>query len=203
MSGRIRVVIVDDHAMVRTGLRLMLEEEGGDIDLVGDAADGVTALALVGELQPDVVVLDIRMPGLDGLATLARIRAAWPQIAVLLLTTYDEDELLLRGLRAGAYGYLLKDAPLETLLAAIRSAAQGVMLLQPGMMARVLACTAAVVAPAHAAAPRERSPQGGLTKREREVLAGVAQGERTKEIAGHLGIAERTVRAYLDGIYTN
>jgi NarL family two-component system response regulator YdfI len=208
MSQHIRVIIVDDHLMVRKGVRLMLEEEGGEeIELVGDAADGATALAMVEQLQPDVVLMDIRMPGMDGLAALGRIRAAWPHIAVLLLTTYDEDELMIRGLQAGASGYFLKDTSVETLLNAIRTAARGEMLIQPEMMARLIAHatlvppTTSVIVAQH---PQDSHTSGpmALTKREKEVLTGVAQGERSKEIAARLGITERTVRAYLTNIYT-
>ncbi|EFH84116.1 response regulator transcription factor [Ktedonobacter racemifer] len=208
MPRPIHVVIADDHLMVRKGLRLMLEEEGGEeIKLVGDAADGAAVIAVVERVQPDVVVMDIRMPGMDGLAALERIRTMWPHITVLLLTTYDEDELLIRGLQAGASGYFLKETPVETLLDAIRSAARGEMLIQPETMARLLS-HATSVSPALSVS-RSQHPQGAgisgsiaLTKRERQVLAGVAQGERSKEIAVRLGITERTVRAYLTSIYT-
>ena len=196
----IRVVIVDDHVMVRKGLRLMLEEAGGNIALVGDASDGRTAVTLVEQLQPDVVLMDVRMPALDGIAALKRIRAAWPHIAVIILTTYDEDDVILRSMRAGACGYLLKDTPLETLLYAIRTAARGEMLVQPSVMARLLTH----LPDKTAREERVTSPSygyGTLTKREREVLAGLARGERSKEVAAHLGITERTVRAYLTSIY--
>lgn len=196
MSQPIRVVIADDHLMIRKGLRLMLEEAGGDIELIGDATDGNAAVALVEQLQPDVVVMDIRMPGMDGIVALKRIHTTWPHIAVLLLTTYDEDELMLQGLQAGACGYMLKDTPLETLLNAIRTAARGEMLIQPEIMARLLSHTTSAPSSPHLSGSME------LTKREREVLTGVARGERSKEIALRLGITERTVRAYLTNIYT-
>lgn len=208
MLRPIRVVIADDHLMVRKGLRLMLEEEGGeDIKLIGDAADGSAAVMLVEQLQPDVVVLDIRMPGMDGLAALRHIRTRWPHIAVLLLTTYDEDELLIRGLQAGACGYFLKDTPVETLMNAIRTAARGEVLIQPEMMVRLLShTTPASPAPSRRVSqPLQTADISGsitLTRREKEVLAGVARGERSKEIAVRLGITERTVRAYLTNIYT-
>jgi two-component system, NarL family, response regulator YdfI len=198
MSEMIRVMTVDDHPLVREGLRFMLATSD-DLLFVGDAADGGTALQLINEVQPDVVLLDIRMPGMDGLEALEHMRKTWPQIAVLILTTYDEDELLMRGLQAGACGYLLKDSPLETLFQAIRTAARGEMVVQPEMMARILSHTAYTISTASS----ERVPSSmELTKREHEVLAGVARGERSKEIAAHLGITERTVRAYLTNIYT-
>jgi two-component system, NarL family, response regulator YdfI len=202
MVKRVRVVIADDHLMVRKGLRLMLEEEGEDIELVGDAADGIAAVALVEQLQPDVVVMDIRMPGLDGIAALKQIRTTWPHMAVLLLTTYNEDELMMRGLQAGACGYFLKDTPLETLLNAMRAAARGEVLIQPEIMARLLSHTTSD-SQSTSSSPSEHVLKAmELSKREREVLAGVARGERSKEIAARLGITERTVRAYLTNIYT-
>jgi NarL family two-component system response regulator YdfI len=117
---------------------MMLEASGEDFALVGDAADGASVLQVVKESQPDVVLMDIRMPGMDGLEALEHLREHWPQIAVIILTTYNEDELLIRGLRAGARGYLLKDTSRETLFQAIRVAARGEMLVQPEVMARVL-----------------------------------------------------------------
>lgn len=194
MDKRIRVLIVDDHLMVRKGLRLMLEEEGEDMEPVGEAADGEEALALIEETQPDVVLMDVRMPKLDGILTLQHIRATWPQIAVLLLTTYDDDDLIMRGLQAGAHGYLLKDTSGSTLLNAIRSAARGEILVRPEILVRVLSHTT----PAAHASPGTIA----LTRREREVLIGLAQGERRKEIALRLQISERTVRAYLTNLYT-
>ena len=127
MAGTtIRVMIADDHLMVRKGLRLMLEEEGEGVELVGDAASGKEAVTLVELLQPDVVLMDIRMPEMDGIAALKQIRASWPDVAVILLTTYNEDDLMLQGLQAGACGYLLKDTPVKTLLYALQTAARGV-----------------------------------------------------------------------------
>lgn len=204
MSNTIRVMVVDDHPIVREGLRLMLATSD-DLALVGDAADGSTALQIIAELQPDVVLLDMRMPGIGGLEVLEQIRANWRQIAVLILTTYDEDELILRGLQAGASGYLLKESPLETLFHAIRAAARGEVVMQPEIMARVLAHTAHAPGSSPPSLPLSSATLPSsmeLTKREQEVLAGVVHGERSKEIAKRLGITERTVRAYLTTIYT-
>lgn len=195
----IRVVVVDDHLVVREGLRMMLELAGEGFTLVGDAADGAAALRLVEERQPDVVLMDLRMPGMDGLETIARIRKDWPQIAVVILTTYNEDDLMVRGLRSGACGYLLKDTNRETLFHAIRAAACGEMLLQPEMMARVLALTGHM---SEGVPAFDSSKDTGLTEREREILLGVAHGERSKEIAARLGISIRTVGAHLASIYT-
>lgn len=198
MSEAIRVVIVDDHPVVRTGLRLMLEE-GEEIELVGEATDGITAVRLVNELKPDVVLMDLRMPEMDGLEALSHIRAEMPQVAVLILTTYNEDDLMIRGLQAGARGYLLKESSLETLLQAIRAAARGDTLVQPEVMARLLAYSTRETA---AAASQREQKVVSLTEREQEVLEGLARGERSKEIAAQLGITRRTVETHLTSIYT-
>jgi NarL family two-component system response regulator YdfI len=199
MSKVIRVVAVDDHPIVREGLRLMLATSD-DLVLVGDAPDGAAALRLIGEVQPDVVLLDVRMPGMDGVEVLEHIRNTWAQIAVLILTTYDEDDLMLRGLQAGARGYLLKESSLEAVFHAIRAAARGEIVVQPETMARILSHTAYATTPPSSSASIPSYME--LTRREQEVLAGVARGERSKEIARRLGITERTVRAYLTNIYT-
>ena len=195
----IRVVIVDDHLIVREGLRLILETDQ-EIELVGDAVDGAAAVRLVGEVQPDVVLMDLRMPGLDGLQAMEQIHAQWPQIAIVILTVYNEDSLMLRGLQAGACGYLLKDTSRETLLDAIHTAARGETLLQPEIMARLLSYTATAV---QAPDPPVVNEAGEihLTEREQEVLQRIARGERSKEIAAHLGITERTVKTYLSSTY--
>jgi NarL family two-component system response regulator YdfI len=196
----IRVVIADDHLIVREGLRLILET-GPGIELVGDAADGAEVCRLVEELQPDVVLMDLRMPGMDGLQAIEHIHTRWPQIAIVILTTYNENDLMLRGLRAGASGYLLKDTSRETLLDAIRIAARGETLLQPETMALILAHTPPSNTPHTSTIASNAKATIELTEREQEVLAAVARGERSKEIATHLGIAERTVKAHLSSIY--
>ncbi|HVU70722.1 MAG TPA: response regulator transcription factor [Ktedonobacteraceae bacterium] len=196
----LRILVADDHLIVRKGLRLLLEEMGEGFHLVGEAVDGLQAIHLTGELQPDVVLMDVRMPGMDGLAAIEQIHQSWPQVAVVILTTYNDDEALLRGLQAGACGYILKEASAETLFHALRTAARGEFLLQPEVMARVLAQTRPMALP-----PREASAETSsheLTERERAILAAVARGERSKEIAQHLGISERTVKAHLTNIYT-
>ena len=192
MPDPIRVLIADDHLIVREGLRLILETAEG-MELVGEAADGAEAVRLASQLQPDVVLMDLRMPGMDGLTAIERLQATHPHIAVVILTTYNEDDLMLRGLRAGARGYLLKDTDRETLFHAIRAASRGELLLKPEIVAKVLA---------HATAPEPASATGlELTEREREVLEAVAQGQRSKEVAAHLHITERTVKAHLTSIY--
>ena len=197
MPEKIRVVIADDHPVVRTGLRLMLGMEER-IELVGEAADGIAAIHLVSEQAPDVVLMDLRMPAMDGLEAIEQIRAKFPRIAIIVLTTYDEDELMLRSLQAGVRGYLLKDSGLEIVLQAIERAARGEMLLQPELMQRVLDYAARRSAPA-LSSPETHEVQ--LTEREQEVLTGIAAGERSKEIGARLGITRRTVESYLNSIY--
>lgn len=195
----IRILIADDHLVVREGLRTMLEIQT-DMEVVGEATDGHEAVRLAGELKPDVILMDLRMPGLDGLGAIRAIRASWPALAVVILTTYDDDKHIVEGLQAGARGYLLKDAGREAIFAAIRSAARGETLLQPEVAARVVANLGA--APAGGAAPSAApGADQTLSEREREVLAAVANGLRNKEIADELGITERTVKAHLASIF--
>jgi NarL family two-component system response regulator YdfI len=190
----IRILIADDHLVVREGLRTMLEIQTY-MAVVGEAIDGHEATRLAGELQPDVILMDLRMPRLDGLGAIRAIRANWPALAVVILTTYDDDKHIVEGLQAGARGYLLKDASREAILAAIRSAARGETLLQPEVAARVVANLGAGTAVP--AAPNDHT----LSDREHEVLRAVAGGLRNKEIADQLGITERTVKAHLASIF--
>ena len=192
MNDPIRILVADDHLIIRQGLRLILETEAG-FELVGEAADGAEAVRLCSELHPAVILMDLRMPVMDGLTAIERLQVEHPEIAVIILTTFNEDDLMLRGLRAGAKGYLLKDTDRETLFNSIRAAARGETLLKPEIMARLLSKAGAVNTPANA--------RTDLTGRELEVLIRVAQGERSKEIAVHLGISERTVKAHLASIY--
>lgn len=188
----IKILIADDHLIIRQGLRLILETEN-DFELVGEATDGTEALSLCKKLTPDVVLMDLRMPNLDGLTAIEKLRIEQPNIAVVILTTFNEDALMFRGLRSGARGYLLKDTDRSTLFDTIRAAARGETLLKPEIMARVLSQKIVT--------KTESSGQTDLTDRELEVLAFVARGERSKEIAAQLGISERTVKAHLASIY--
>jgi len=190
----IKILIADDHLIIRQGLRLILETES-DFKLVGEASDGAEAVALCKKLKPDVVLMDLRMPNMDGLTAIEKLRDEQPDIAIVILTTFNEDELMLRGLQAGARGYLLKDTDRSTLFDTIRAAARGETLLKPEIMARVLAQKNA---PATKSKPNQSF---NLTEREFEVLEAVARGERSKEVAAHLGISERTVKAHLASIY--
>ena len=192
MNPPIRILIADDHLIVRQGLRLILETENG-LELVGEASDGAEAIQRCAELKPDVVLMDLRMPGMDGLTAIEHLRIEQSQIAVVILTTFNEDELMLRGLRAGAKGYLLKDTDRQTLFSAIRAAARGETLFQPEVLARLLSKVGEK--------SFTSSATFDLTEREREVLASVARGERSKEIALKLKITERTVKAHLASIY--
>lgn len=197
----LRILVADDHLVVRKGLRLLLEEMGEGFTLVGEAGDGKEAIRLTGELQPDVVLMDVRMPGMDGLEAIEQIHQSWPQIAIVILTTYTDDKALLRGLQAGACGYLLKEASAETLFHAIRTAARGEFLFQPEIMARILARTQRA-APTSASGVSPGGATTELTERERAILTAVAHGQRSKEIAHQLGVSERTVKAHLTNIYT-
>lgn len=191
----IKLIIADDHLIIRQGLRLILETED-DFEILGEASDGKEALELCAEHHPDVVLMDLRMPGMDGLTAIEKLAESQPEIAVVILTTFNEDELMLRGLQAGARGYLLKDTDRMALFDTIRAAARGETLLKPEIMAKVLNLAGGE--------RRVVSKEGKLvelTDREQEVLEAVARGDRSKEVAYQLGISERTVKAHLASIY--
>jgi NarL family two-component system response regulator YdfI len=188
----IRVLITDDHLIVREGLRLIMETVE-EIDIVGEAPDGAECLRLVPELKPDVILMDLQMPRMDGITAIGHLRRDYPEIAIVILTTFNEDDLMIRGLQAGARGYLLKDTSRENLLDTIHAAARGETLLKPDILARVLSIKSAPVSAVQI--------DSILTERELEVLQAAARGERNKEIAYKLGITERTVKAHLASIY--
>jgi DNA-binding NarL/FixJ family response regulator len=183
----IRLVIADDHPVVRTGLQGMLAAQPG-LEVVGEAATGTEAVALADELRPTVVLMDLRMPEMDGVTAIKQIKARQPAAHILVLTTYDSDADILRAIEAGATGYLLKDAPREELFRAIRAAAQGKAVLAPTVAARLMG---QVRVPA-----RET-----LSPREIEVLSLVARGSSNKEIARQLHISESTVKSHLIHIF--
>ena len=195
MAESIRILIADDHLIVREGLRLILETEDG-FDLVGEASNGAEAVSLATSLKPDVILMDLRMPGVDGLTAIERLQAEQPQIPVVILTTYNEDEMIMRGLKAGARGYLLKDTGREALFNTIKAAARGETLLKPEIITRLLGYSTPSKQPANT-----QGQNSGLTERELQILSAVARGERSKEIANELGITERTVKAHLASIY--
>jgi NarL family two-component system response regulator YdfI len=194
MSNIIRVLIVDDHLIVREGIRLILETQEG-FEYIGEASDGVEAIQLAHELSPDVILMDLRMPGMDGLTAIEHLQRENPEIAIVILTTFNEDELMRRGLNAGARGYLLKDTDRETLFNTIRAAVRGETLLQPEIMQRLLGNLKKT------ALSQDTPAESDITERELEVLQGVAGGGTSKEIAYRLGITERTVKAHLTSIY--
>ena len=189
----IRVLITDDHLIVREGLRLILET-AEYIEVVGEASDGAACLRSVAELAPDVVLMDLQMPGMDGITAIGHLRRDYPAVAIVILTTFNEDGLMMRGLQAGARGYLLKDTDRASLLDTIQAAARGETLLKPEILSRVLA---AQMKPA----PTSPTAALALTDRELEVLRAAARGERNKEIAHVLGISERTVKAHLASVF--
>ncbi|MFD9244617.1 response regulator [Streptomyces sp. NPDC059556] len=196
-SGTIRVLIADDQMMVRQGFTVLLNAEPG-IEVVGQAVDGADAVAKVVELSPDVVLMDIRMPGTGGIeATRLLTAAAGSTVKVLVLTTFDLDEYVYEALRAGASGFLLKDASADELAEAVRVVARGDALLAPDLTKRLIAEFSRL-----SATPRSplKERVGTLTERETEVLAHVAQGLSNAEIAVRLVVAEQTVKTHVSRI---
>ena len=185
---RIRLLIADDHPVVRTGLQGMLAGQP-DFEIVGEATTGLEAVAMTAELHPDVVLMDLRMAELDGVAATAQIRKQQPETPVLVLTTYDSNADILRAIEAGATGYLLKDTPRDQLFSAIRAVAQGKSALAPAVASRLLR---------RMHAPAEEA----LSAREIEVLALVARGASNKEIGRSLHISEGTVKSHLIHIFS-
>jgi DNA-binding NarL/FixJ family response regulator len=187
MTGRTRVLIADDHPVVRAGLRDMLSTQP-DFDVVAEASNGAEAVTLTTQLQPDVVLMDLRMPEMDGVSAIAQIKTQHQDIQILVLTTFDSDSDILPAVEVGATGYLLKDAPREELFQAIHAAAQGKPMLTSSVAARLM--------------ERMRSPAvEALTSREIDVLKLVAKGANNKQIATQLYITEATVKSHLIRIY--
>ena len=196
MADRICVLLVDDQKLMREGLRVLLELEP-DLEVVGEAENGAAALEAYADHQPDVVLMDVRMPGMDGVEATWRLRARWPAARVIILTTFDDDEYVFEGLRAGALGYLLKDVSGTDLAQAIRTVAGGGALIEPSVAQKVLAEFARL-------APPVRAPEAGLpeplSEREREILELLAQGLSNREIGARLSLAEGTVKNYVTAI---
>ena len=191
----IRVVIADDQAMVRAGFSALLNAQP-DIEVVGLAADGEECLRAVAELAPDVVLMDVRMPVLDGISATRELSASAPATRILMLTTFDVDDYVFDALSAGAAGFLLKDASPEELARAVRVVAEGESLLAPSATRALIERFAATRGPRRT----DRVVLGELTEREREILVGVAQGESNSEIAARLFIAEQTVKTHVSRI---
>ncbi|MGX5656825.1 response regulator [Geodermatophilus nigrescens] len=191
----IRVVLVDDQSMIRTGLRMVLAAEP-DIEVVGEAGDGASGVRVVAELEPDVVLLDVRMPGMDGLEAARRIVGSGARTRVVVLTTFDEDEYVAAALRAGVSGFLLKVAPPEDLVAAVRTVAAGQGLLDPAVTLRVIRSFAA----APTLDPGRAAELAQLTERETDVLALVAAGLSNAEIAARLYLGEATVKTHVSRV---
>lgn len=204
----IRVLLADDQALLRMGLRMVIESED-DLSIVGEANDGAEAIQLAGELLPDVVLMDVRMPGTDGITATQQITGSHPDIKVIILTTFDLDQYVLDGLRAGASGFLLKDATPEQLADAIRSVARGDSVLAPAATRRLIAqfVTNPAVQPA---ATTPTTPLAGqpplppalaeLTEREREVFGLLARGQSNREIAADLYVSEHTIKVHVGRI---
>lgn len=194
-SPPIRIVVADDHPVVRSGLVAMLRTIPG-LDVVGEAADGSAAVRAAVEQRPDVILMDVRMPGADGIEATRRIRESLPECRVLILTMYDDDATVFTAMQAGAQGYLLKEAEQEEIVRAVRGVVAGEAIFGPGVAGRVLAYFAA---PRPAVTAHDPFPE--LTDREREVLDLLARGRRTAEIAGQLYLSPKTVSNHLTTIF--
>jgi len=187
VSEQIRILITDDHPVVRAGLGGMISGEP-DFEVVGEAGDGKEAVAMTGELKPHVVLMDLRMPEMDGVTAIGHIKAEYPEVQILVLTTYESDADILRAIETGATGYLLKDTPREELFGAIRLVAEGKSPLAPGVATRLM--------------QRMRgSEEEGLSTREIEVLELVARGTSNKDIAKELWVSETTVKSHMLHIF--
>jgi DNA-binding NarL/FixJ family response regulator len=197
-KDKIRLLIVDDQNMFRQGMRVLLTSQP-DFEVVGEAADGEEALAKAAALHPQVVLMDLRMPVLDGAAATRRLRAAQPECRVIVLTTFEEDAAVFDSLRAGAIGYLLKDAPTEKLYEAIRAAARGESFLQPSVAAKLVAEFARLSEQVPTWTQTLPDP---LSPRELEILRLLANGATNKEIATQLVLAEGTVKNHVTNILT-
>jgi NarL family two-component system response regulator LiaR len=200
-GNTIRVLIVDDHAIVRQGLRTFLElQDGGPlpIEVVGEAINGLDALDLANRLQPDIVLLDIVMPEMDGIQATSRIIECSPRSRVIILTSFGEEDRVLPAIRAGAQGYLLKDIPPRQLVQAVRDAFLGKVQLHPDVAKKLMAVAAAKNQPITASS--SENSEDNLTEREKEVLSLIAEGRNNREIAEQLVISEKTVKTHVSNI---
>lgn len=195
-SGKIRVLLVDDQRLMRDGLRTLLELEE-DLDVVGEAENGQMAVALVESLQPDVILMDIKMPVMDGVEATRNLVARWPETRVIILTTFDDEAYIFDGLRAGALGYLLKDVSGVELAEAVRKVAQGGALIQPSVARKVLAEFNRLTPQSSETSTAILDP---LSAREEEILVWIGKGLSNKEIASRLNLTEGTVKNYVSVI---
>lgn len=195
----VRVVLVDDDPLVRAGLRMIL---GGDrqIEVVGEACDGIAAEDVVAAQAPDVVLMDIRMPRRDGLATTSALLRRWPTLRVIVLTTFDEDDMVLTALREGASGFLLKDTPPERLVDSVRRVAAGEPILSPSVTAQLIATVAGDTGSARSHGAQGRLER--LTEREREVAVAIGRGLSNAEIAEQLFMSVPTVKSHVGRLFT-
>ncbi|MFK4291858.1 response regulator [Bacillus sp. RC250] len=187
------VLIVDDHFVVREGLKLIIETSDS-FQIIGEAANGEEALSFIEKKKPDVILMDLNMPKMSGLETIEALNEKQNHTPIIILTTYNEDELMLRGIELGAKGYLLKDTDRENLFRTLEAAIRGEILLQPNIMEKIVKYKRKEV---HA----DKVAENNLTVKELFVLKAIARGYKNKEIAFDMGIAERTVKAYLTNIY--
>ncbi|WP_299757871.1 response regulator transcription factor [uncultured Chloroflexus sp.] len=192
----IRILLADDQTLVRQGIQTLLDLEE-DLIVVGAAANGQQALAMVEQMQPDVVLMDVRMPVMDGVAATGEITKRWPHIGVIILTTFDDDEYVIEGLKAGARGYMLKDADSSEIVEAVRIVARGEALIQPSITRKVLAEFTRL---AGGRAPATLPLAEPLTEREMDVLRGIATGQSNREIADQLCISEGTVKNHVSSL---
>jgi len=191
-ADSIRILIADDHPIMRQGLATVLDREE-DLQVVGQASNGHEAVALASRLHPDVILMDLQMPVMDGVEAIQQIKQENPDVGIIILTTYDTDEHIFRGIEAGARGFLLKDSPPEEVLNAIRAVNKGESLVQPRVASRLLDRFTQL--------SRASATEGGLSSREVEVLQLTAQGIVNKEIAAQLLIGESTVKTHLIHIF--